>query len=75
MLLNSVFSDIETVGVIVRHEVTAEMLTDRALSLSSTSAARLGARTAEMLGELRAWVPPGATEFVEWTAIIARRPA
>jgi ubiquinone/menaquinone biosynthesis C-methylase UbiE len=74
VLLNSVFSEIETVGVIVRQQVTAETLIERALSLSSTSAARLGARTADMLAELRAWVALGAVECVEWTAIIARRP-
>jgi ubiquinone/menaquinone biosynthesis C-methylase UbiE len=77
VLLNSAFGHVETLAVIVRQPVTADVLIERALSQSSTSQARLGARTAAMLADLRAtfaaWDTPEPVEIIEWTAIIARR--
>jgi SAM-dependent methyltransferase len=61
ILLESPFRRIETIGVIVREPVTADMLIARALSLSSTSQARLGTRTRSMLADLRAAVADATT--------------
>ncbi len=77
VLLRSAFCRIETAGVIVSQKVTADMLVERALSLSSTSRARLGARAAEMVADLRTvvsgWETATPVEVIEWTAIVARR--
>jgi hypothetical protein len=78
-LLGSPFRQIETLGVIVSHAVTADVLIERTLSQSSTSEARLGARTAAMVADLRGvvsgWGSVDRVEIIEWTATIARKEA
>ena len=79
LLLGSPFSRLERIGVIERRRVRAERLVDRALSQSSTSRARLGAEADRLAAEIAAYMrrvaPDGlAIEFVESTAIVARRP-
>jgi hypothetical protein len=64
---------------IARHQVTLEGLIARALSRSSTSRARLGARADQLVAEIRAqaanWSPNGVfTEVLTSSALIARRP-
>ena len=61
MLLASPFSRLEQINVIQRHPLTLQSLTDRLLSFSSTSRARLGDKADEMLAEL-------AAKFAEWEA-------
>jgi hypothetical protein len=77
VLLNSAFRHLETLGEIVTLTVTADRLIERALSLSSTSEARLGARTPCMVADLAAafsgWDGGQREEIVEWTAIVASR--
>jgi hypothetical protein len=78
VLLNSPFSRLETVSVILRHATTAASLIDRALSMSSTSQDRIGVRTDQMVHDLqdllRRIAPLGSlTELLECTALIARR--
>ena len=79
-LLASAFSRIERVSVLGRRMTTTESLVDRAMSMSSTSRARLGeARAAALVAELRALfaelAPAGTLEEVlEWSAMIATRP-
>lgn len=80
VLLNSRFSRLETVSVILRHATTAASLIDRALSMSSASRDRIGARADQMVRDLqdllRRIAPLGTlTEVLECTALIARRPA
>ena len=53
VLLGSAFNRLERIAIITRAPVTLKILTDRALSLSSTSRARLGPRADEMVDELR----------------------
>ena len=60
-LLASRFSRLEQISVIQRHAITLQILSDRLLSFSSTSRARLGDRADEMLAEL-------ARKFGEWEA-------
>lgn len=79
VLLASPFSHLEQINIIQRHPLTLQTLTDRLLSYSSTSRARLGDKADEMLAEL-------ARKFAEWeaqgpmeevlasTALIAFRP-
>lgn len=76
VLLESAFSNLESISVSEKVTVTADMLIDRALSLSSTSRARLGGRADSMVGDLRAVLPFGMPlhEVVESTALVARRP-
>lgn len=79
ILLDSPFSRMETLGVIWRRDVPVDHLVDRALSLSSTSPARLGARATAMVAELRESfsriAPSGTvTEVSEAKALIAWRP-
>jgi ubiquinone/menaquinone biosynthesis C-methylase UbiE len=79
VLLTSPFCQIETLGVIVSQAVTADVLIERTLSQSSTSEARLGARTAAMVADLRGvvsgWGGVARVEIIEWTATIARKEA
>jgi hypothetical protein len=80
VLLGSPFSALEEIAVIERRQAPAETLIERALSLSSTSRARLGDRADLLAAELRAWLarlaPDGVfSEVVATTALIARRPA
>jgi len=78
VLLDSPFPCLEHFGVIERRGVTVETLVARALSMSSTAPARLGARTETMAAELRASLAPLAvagelTEVVETAALVAWR--
>ena len=73
----SPFSHIEQLVRLHASSVTPDVLVHRALSMSATSAARLGPRTEAMLAEIDAALAPCApelSEIIEWTAIIARRP-
>jgi SAM-dependent methyltransferase len=79
VLLASAFSQIEEVSVIERRRLTAARLFDRALSMSSTSRARLGARADDLLEELTVVIerlaPSGdLSEVVATNALMARRP-
>jgi ubiquinone/menaquinone biosynthesis C-methylase UbiE len=80
VLAVSPFSRVERLVQVHRSTTTAERLIHRALSMSATSAARLGSRTEPMLEEIQAALAPfgGASgelpEVIEWTAIIAQRP-
>ena len=79
MLLDSAFSELERISVIERRRVAAEALIDRALSMSSTSRARLGERADAMVREMRELLaelaPAGElTEMLATSALIARRP-
>ena len=79
LLLDSAFSQIEEISVIERRTLTAAGLLDRALSMSSTSRARLGARANDLLQELRDVIgrlaPSGQiAEVVATNALMARRP-
>ncbi|MEI9964424.1 MAG: methyltransferase domain-containing protein [Caulobacteraceae bacterium] len=78
-LLDSPFSRLERITVYTRRPATADSLIDQALSLSSTSRARLGDRADEMIAEIRRrhanWAAAGPlTEVVGAYALIARRP-
>ena len=78
VLLESAFNRLEQISVIAPHDVTLDMLIDRALSLSSTSRARLGDRADELIDHLRAksadWSTTGVfTEVLASNALIARR--
>jgi SAM-dependent methyltransferase len=80
ILLDSPFSHVEFIAVLERRQRPLERFIDRALSLSSTSAAKIGARTADLAAELRTALAPFATdgmigEVVESGATIAWRPA
>ena len=79
VLLDSPFSRLEQIAIIERRPVSLQVLTDRALSLSSTSRARLGDRADELVAELgrrmAAWEAEGPMEEVLSSfALIARRP-
>ena len=79
VLLESAFSELEEISVIERREDPVEVLVERALSLSSTSRARLGGRADAMVDEVRAVMsrlaPSGRfVEVVATVALIARRP-
>jgi SAM-dependent methyltransferase len=80
ILLDSAFSRVEFIAVLERRRRPLERFIDRALSLSSTSAAKIGERTADLAAELRGALAPFATdgmigEVVESGATIAWRPA
>lgn len=79
LLRASAFSRIDRIVYPHQYSVTVERLIHRALSMSSTSASRLGPRTQEMIDEIQAALSPFAAtgemiEAMEWTAIVARRP-
>lgn len=78
VLLNSAFRCLERVSVIKTHRTPVSGLTDRALSLSSTSPGRLGDRANQMVEEIREAMKGFAsqdsvTEVIESRALIARR--
>lgn len=78
VLLASAFSHLERIAIYVRLPVTLKTLTDRALSFSSTSRARLGPKADELLDELRkkmeGWEAAGPMEeVVASNALIAWR--
>ncbi|HEX4260016.1 MAG TPA: methyltransferase domain-containing protein [Acetobacteraceae bacterium] len=78
-LLDSAFSRIERLSVFGRRLATVQSLVDRAMSMSSTSRARLGeARADALIADLdtllREIAPSGVLEEVlEWSATIATR--
>ncbi len=79
VLLESAFSGLERITVIERRPVATATLIDRALSMSSTSRARLGERADAMVEEMRALfadlAPSGTViEVLSTTALLARRP-
>jgi SAM-dependent methyltransferase len=78
VLLRSAFCRLERIGVIERRKFAAERLIERALSMSSTSRDRLGARADELIAELKQLIAKVARdgmieEVVESRATIARR--
>ncbi len=80
IFLDSAFSQVEQISVFWQWRFGPELLINQALSMSSTSRARLGERADEMVAELRAsipaWSQDGAfTEIQASNALIARRPA
>ena len=79
VLLASPFSRLEQINVIQRNPLTLHSLTDRLLSFSSTSRARLGDKTdallAELAGKFAEWETEGPMEEVlATTALVAFRP-
>ena len=79
VLLDSPFSRIETIAVLERRLAPVERFVDRALSMSSTSAARIGEKTAALAAEVRSTLAPFAVEgmireVVRSAATIAWRP-
>jgi SAM-dependent methyltransferase len=80
ILLESPFRHLETISIIEHRQRPAESLIEQALSQSSTSRARIGARADTMVQELRdllGHIAPGGTldEVVRCNALIARREA
>jgi SAM-dependent methyltransferase len=80
LLLDSAFSAVEEISVIERRTLTAGRLLDRALSMSSTSRARLGPRADDLLRDLTDVIerlaPSGhLREVVATNALMARRPS
>jgi SAM-dependent methyltransferase len=80
VLGESAFREVEHRVFLSRGSTTVELLVHRALSMSATSASRLGPRADELVAELRATLAPLApagalVECIEWTALLARRPA
>lgn len=78
VLLDSRFCALEERGVVRRRTVTADQLVDYALSMSSTSPGRLGARTADLAADISRWAldacPAGGfREVLISKALIARR--
>ena len=78
VLLDSAFSELEEVSVIERRELPAAALIERALSMSSTSQARIGDRVDALVAEIEALTaqlaPAGRLiEVVASTALIAHR--
>jgi SAM-dependent methyltransferase len=78
VLLDSPFPAMERVGVIERRRTPAASLIDRALSMSRTTRARLGAAADGLRDQVKALVAAASvdgmvTEVVESVALIARR--
>ena len=79
VVLDSPFSRLERIGVTLRRPLSLQVLTDRVLSYSSTSRARLGDRADELVAELERayaqWETQGPMEEVlTSTALMAFRP-
>jgi SAM-dependent methyltransferase len=79
VLAASPFSRLDHLVRVQRTDLTVETLIHRALSMSATSASRLGPRAETMVHEIRETLAPfyarGAMmEHIEWTATFARRP-
>ena len=80
VLLDSPLCDLHQVGVVQRRRTQGASLVDRALSMSSTTRARLGdTGVVALRGALEQLVAAAATsgmvtEVIESTALIARRP-
>jgi hypothetical protein len=78
MLLDSPFRHLERLAVLERRATPLENIVARALSFSSVSHARIGARADDLTREVRDLLTPFAregviTEVVESEALIARR--
>jgi len=78
VLLDSPFPAMERIGVVERRRTPAHSLIDRALSMSSTTRARLGAAADGLRDQVKALVAAASvdgmvTEVVESVALIARR--
>jgi len=79
IFLDSAFSQVEQITVFWKWRFGGEVLIDQALSMSSTSRARLGDRADDMVAEIRASIPAWSeegtfTEIQASNALIARRP-
>lgn len=75
ILLDSAFAHVEEIGVHQRRPASVAALIDRALSMSSTSGARLGDQADTMMDDIRATLPPGDfVEVVVSQATLAWRP-
>jgi SAM-dependent methyltransferase len=80
LLLASPFDQLERIAVIDRRRTPVARFVDRALSMSSTTRERLGARAGELAQEMRATMAKHASdgevgEVVESSALIAHRPS
>lgn len=80
VLLDSPFSVLDGLSVIIRKPLTSDEIVGRAFSLSTCSRSKLGERAAAFEADLRAAVAqlaPGGelTEIAEIKALVARRPA
>ncbi len=78
VLLDSPFPDLERISIIERRHTPLERFVDRALSLSSVSHGRIGARADDLAREMGELMAPFASEglvaeVVESKALIARR--
>lgn len=78
VLMDSAFSQLERVGIVVRRALSADDIVGLAFSLSALSPEKLGARASTFEAELRAELarlsPEGRfTEIAELSALIARR--
>jgi hypothetical protein len=78
ILLDSTFSCLERIGVVIRRELTADDIVGLGYSLSALSPPKLGSRgrafEAELRAELLRLSPDGRfTEIAELTALIAKR--
>jgi SAM-dependent methyltransferase len=80
VLRRSPFRSVERLVQRHRAPVSEEQLVHRALSMSATTTSRLGPRADTMVAEIRAALAPFAssgelTECIEWTVLLAKRPA
>ena len=78
VLLDSPFPNLERLSIIERRRTPLERFVDRALSLSSVSHGRIGARADDLVREVGEMMVPFAkdglvAEVVESKALIARR--
>jgi SAM-dependent methyltransferase len=78
VLMDSPFSQLERVGIVIRRQLTADDIVGLAYSLSALSPEKLGGRARAFESELRAELarlsPEGRfTEIAELSALIARR--
>ncbi|TXL72209.1 class I SAM-dependent methyltransferase [Vineibacter terrae] len=78
VLLDSVFNQLETVGIIERRQTAVESLVERALSMSSTSRGKIGEKADGLAQAIREVMTVHArngavVEVVESDALIARR--
>ena len=78
LLLDSPFSKLERIGIVIRRQITAEEVVGLAYSLSSSSPEKLGERAASFERELRQELSKIAsdgrfTEIAELEALVARR--
>jgi trans-aconitate methyltransferase len=78
ILLDSAFCELEAISIIERRQISATILVERALSMSSTSRARLGDRADAMVADIRALArgisaADRLVEVVAGTALIATR--